>query len=152
MPRSPKPVLPRTNPNDLGRDPEVDAVTSLGEAFGEAAEHVARDPKFRSVRLGPTVELPMSRLWPGELGWERSFTGPGTDDGASLLVVLLPGSARGRRAAEIPLPETSKSEYRLVEVLSGPPWRIVAARARPGARVGPLREFARAVARELRSG
>ncbi len=151
MPRSRNPKLPRTNSNDLGRDPEVDAVASLGEAFEEACEHVARDPKFASIRLGPAVEIPMSRLWPGELGWERSFAGPNTDGGATLLGVLLPGSIQDRAATELPLPETTKAEYRHLEVLSGPPWRIVAARARPGARVGPLREFAEAVARELRS-
>ena len=130
----------------------MDALESVGEAFQEACEHAARLSRFRAARLGPLLRLPMGDLWPGEFGWARSFSLSSGTQGATILCFLLPGAGSHPKVAETPLPGVDPGEYAFLEVLSGPPWRILAARVKPGSSAPTVRKFARAVAEELRTG
>ncbi|HEV2520589.1 MAG TPA: hypothetical protein VGX00_08280 [Thermoplasmata archaeon] len=141
----------RTSPKDLTHDLELDALESLGEAFEEACEHVGRDPDFRSVRIGPVRRLPLGELWPGEFGWSRTLeSGPPPVEG-EVLLFLVPGSKAREEVVSAPVPKIPQSGFALVEVVSGPPWRLVAARSGGPRSRRIVTEFARAVARELRS-
>ncbi|MCI4358499.1 MAG: hypothetical protein L3J95_02645 [Thermoplasmata archaeon] len=137
---------------DVGTDPELDALESIGEAFQEACEHAARLPPLRTARLGPLVRLPMSGLWPGEFGWARALAFGRETPSATILCFLLPGATSRPEVAETPLPDVDRSEYEFLEVLSGPPWHVLAARGTPGTTAPAVRKFARAVADELRAG
>ena len=145
------PPAPRSSRGSPGRNREIDALESLGEAFEEACEHAARAQEFPSAQLGPLEELPISSLWPGEFGWQRTVA---LDSGRStgiLLWFLLPGIESESRGSPDPVPGKDPSSYAFLEVLSGPPWRILAASASTAAGSASLKAFATAVARELRS-
>lgn len=93
----------------------------------------------------------MASLFPGEFGWQRTLTEDGSPPAGRVLCFLLPGASSDRESPNSPLPGVDRASFSYVVTLSGPPWRILAALSPSGASSGPLREFAEAVARELRS-
>ena len=93
----------------------------------------------------------MADLWPGELGWRRALLYRGDRSDAGVLCLLCPDPGERGSAPSEPMPGKGRDRFSFLEILSGPPWRIVAAEGTERSAAAKAQRLARAVVEELRA-
>lgn len=156
MPPKATRVKPHRAPKALTAPPttkELFAAEDAGAAFEEACDHVSQRPEHPHVVLGPLVEVPMSDLEPGTIGWSRSVRWGEPEDSeppqGRLYYVMVPAVTLEGDAHPDIFQGRRWTDFALVERIEGPPPAILAGWASSDGAVTLVRRFTAAVRDEL---
>ncbi len=154
------PKVARAKPRRASRTPvpppitaELYAAEGVGAAFEEACDHVSRRPEHPRVVLGPLVEVPMSDLEPGTIGWSRSVRWGEPEESeppqGRLYYVMVPSATLESEEHPDVFQGRRWTDFTLVERIEGPPPAILAGWASNDGAVPLVRRFTEAVRDEL---
>ncbi|MGA7922552.1 MAG: hypothetical protein WCA77_01055 [Thermoplasmata archaeon] len=157
MPPKGKPAKSRPHSKKSTAAPPVTetlfAAEDVGAVFEEACDHVAQRPEHRHVVLGTLVEVPMSDLEPGTIGWSRSVRWGEPQDPqppqGRLYYVMVPSPKRDGDDRPDVFQGRRWTDFARVERIAGPPPTILAGWAATDVAVPLVRKFTEAVRDEL---